>query len=113
LRAIGQNLSVKMPSKVNGRSAHELDRLEGISGAQFDQVALQELIKAQQSYLLKMQDEAAKGTNPELKQFASATLPPLQDDIYQVVLLQSEQNVTASTTGGNSAETHGALAVQR
>jgi putative membrane protein len=103
LRATSQSLDISAPSKLSSRSARELDRLEGISGAEFDQVALKELVRAEQAYLLNIQDEAAKGSNPELKQFASSILPPLQDDIYQVVLLQSDLNVTASTTTGNSA----------
>jgi len=98
LRDMAKSLNIKAPSDVGPRSWQQINRVQASSGPEFDQVALQELVTAQQSYLRKIQDEAATGENAELKQFASTTLPPLQDDIYQVVLLQSDLRVTASAS---------------
>jgi putative membrane protein len=98
LRDMAKTLNIKTPSDVGPRSWQRINRVQASSGPEFDQVALQELITAQQSYTRKIQDEAAKGENAELKQFASTTLPPLQDDIYQVVLLQSDLRLTASAS---------------
>lgn len=102
LRALGQTLAISTPKQLNRRASRKINKLEGLSGAEFDLVALRELVKAEQTYLLKVQDEAAKGINPDLKQFATTTLPPLQDDIYEVVRLQSDLNVTASTANGSA-----------
>jgi putative membrane protein len=98
LRDLAKNLNVKVPSDVGRRSWQQINNVQTSSGPEFDQVALQELVTSEQSYLRNIQDEAAKGENPELKQFASTTLPPLQDDIYQVVLLQSDLRTTASAS---------------
>jgi putative membrane protein len=110
LRAMGQKLDVAAPSELSSRSTREVGKLDGFSGGEFDQAALRELVKAEQIYLREMEDEASQGNNAELKQFATTTLPPLQDDIYQVVRLQSDLNVTASTSTGNSANTGQPLA---
>lgn len=105
LRAMGQKLDVTAASELNGHSTREVGKLDGFSGSEFDQAALRELVKAEQVFLREVEDEASQGNNAELKQFATTTLPPLQDDIFQVVKLQSDLNVTASTSTGNSANT--------
>jgi putative membrane protein len=110
LREMGQKLDVAASSELNGRSTREVGKLDGFSGSDFDQAALRELVKAEQTYLREVEDEASMGSNAELKQFATTTLPPLQDDIFQVVRLQSDLNVTASTSTGNSANTGQPLA---
>ncbi|HEX4122107.1 MAG TPA: DUF4142 domain-containing protein [Verrucomicrobiae bacterium] len=112
MRGLEKNLAVAAPAELDKHSAREIDKLEGLSGAEFDQAVLRELVKSQQACLLKIQQEAAIGSNAKVKEFASATLPPLQDDIYQVVLLQSDMNVTASTFNGNSANAGRPLAAQ-
>ncbi|HEX3716790.1 MAG TPA: DUF4142 domain-containing protein [Verrucomicrobiae bacterium] len=110
LREMGQKLDVVTSSELNGRSTREVGKLDAFSGSDFDQAALRELVKAEQTYLREVEDEASMGSNAELKQFATTTLPPLQDDIFQVVRLQSDLNVTASTSTGNSANTGQPLA---
>jgi predicted outer membrane protein len=68
----------------------------------FDKATLHELVKSEQAVLLKLQDESAQGDNPALKQLAASSLPLLQNDIYQVVIIESDLKTTASAATGTS-----------
>ena len=50
-------------------------RLEGLSGSKFDMAYLQANVKSHQETAAKMKAQAPGVTNPDLKSFATATLP--------------------------------------
>jgi predicted outer membrane protein len=85
------------------RASRAMEKLEGLSGMAFDKAALHELVKSQQAVLRKIQDESAQGDIPALKQLAALSLSPLQDDIYQVVTLESDLDMAATAATGASA----------
>ncbi|HUD45887.1 MAG TPA: DUF4142 domain-containing protein [Candidatus Baltobacteraceae bacterium] len=102
--ATAQSMGTPITAVFSPRASRTVERLQSISsGMDFDRAALRELFKSQQSVLLKLEDESDSGNNPALKQLAASTLPQLQNDIYQVSILQSDAStadVAAIGTAG-------------
>jgi predicted outer membrane protein len=98
--ATAQTLGVPIAPAPSARASRTIEKLRSISGRGFDKAALRDLVKSAQAVTRKIQDESARGDNPALKQLASSILPQLQDDIYQVVTLESDLKTTASAATG-------------
>ena len=94
--ATAETVGVAITPEPPADGSRIIERLRSFSATGFDKEALPELVKSEQAVLLKIQDESAHGRNPALKQLAASILPALQDDIYQVVTLESDLKITAS-----------------
>jgi putative membrane protein len=101
--ATAQSLGVAITPEPSAHGLRAIEKLRSYSGEGFDKAALHELVRTEQAVLRNIQDETARGENPALKQLAASSLPALQDDIYQVVTLQSDLNTTATAAAGTSS----------
>jgi len=99
---VAKTMGVPITPELSARASRTIEKLRGNSGTGFDKAALRELVKSEQAVLRVLQDEAASGDNPALKQLAASSLPRLQDDIYEVVTLESDLNMAASAATGTS-----------
>jgi predicted outer membrane protein len=95
-----QALGAPIAPELTPRAARAIARLESVPGMAFDKAALIDLVTNEQVVLRKLQDESSQGNNTVLKEMAASSIPRLQDDIYQVVILQSDLNVAASAAIG-------------
>jgi putative membrane protein len=101
--AVAQTLGLPITPELTPHASRAIERLRNNSGASFDRAALRELVTSEQAVLRKIEDESSRGNNPALKQLAASSLPRLQDDIYQVVTLESDLKTTASASTGASS----------
>jgi predicted outer membrane protein len=90
-QALGQSLIPQLGVPAN----RAMEKLEGLSGLAFDKAAAHELVKSQQPVLRKLQDESAQSAAAPLKHLADSSLAPLQDDIYQTLVLEFDLNMAA------------------
>ncbi|HUD84581.1 MAG TPA: DUF4142 domain-containing protein [Candidatus Saccharimonadales bacterium] len=100
--AAAQNMGVPITAELSARASRAVEKLQSLPRMDFDKATLHELVKSEQFVLLKLQDESAQGDNPALKQLAASSLPLLQNDIYQVVIIESDLKTTASAATGTS-----------
>jgi len=76
-----------------GRSAlREVNKLEGLSGAEFDQAALRELYKCEESGAHQLDLEIGASGNPELHQLAVLLQANLEPDVWQTAQLSAQFN---------------------
>jgi putative membrane protein len=102
--ATAQTMGVPITPELSAHASRTIERLRSSSGTGFDKAALRELVRSEQAVTRKIQDESDQGDNPALKQLAVSSLPRLQDDIYQVVTLESDLKTTASAATGTSGQ---------
>ncbi len=95
-----QAMGTPITPELSPRASRAIAKLESIPGMAFDRAALLELVTSEQAVLRLLEDESAQGNNPVLKQLAASSVPQLQDDIYEVVTLQSDLNGAASAAIG-------------
>lgn len=97
LKSIAAKENVDLPSAVSAKQQREIDRLSKLSGQQFDKAYMQHMLKDHRKDINEFQKEANKGKDPDVKSFASSTLPTLQQH------LQHAQRVAGGNQTGSAA----------
>jgi putative membrane protein len=88
LSGIASTKGVAPPQAVDAKAAAMTDRLQGLSGAAFDTAYLKGQKKAHLQAIKLFSGEAAQGTDPDLKAFATATLPTLKEHLSMIEAAQ-------------------------
>ena len=83
LKQIASSKGVKLPSEPSHAQMAEKKRLEKLSGTQFDKAYMDAMLKDHKKDVADFQKESQSGKDPDLKSFASQTLPTLQDHLKQ------------------------------
>jgi len=81
LKSIAAKDNISLPSDVSAKDKALMDRLSGLSGSAFDRAYMNAMLKDHQMDVADFQKEADSGTNPDLKNFASTTLPTLKEHL--------------------------------
>jgi len=78
LASIAKQKGIALPTQVGPRMAAESAKLKGLSGSAFDAYYLKTQLKGHEMAIALFKAEASTGSDPDLKAFATATLPTLQ-----------------------------------
>jgi putative membrane protein len=82
LEAVAAKEKVKLPDKLNRESVAVRDRLEKESGKTFDRDYMKVMVSDHEHDVAAF-EEAKNSTNPNVKEFATSTLPTLQDHLKE------------------------------
>ena len=93
LKAIAQAKGAPVPAILDKKHRRKLDRLNKLSGAEFDRKYAEMMVDDHQSDIKKFKSEAEKGNDADLKQFAAETLPTLEQH-----LSMAKEAVTSTKT---------------
>lgn len=94
LKTIAQNLNVTVPSDLTPKQQEKVDKLNGLSGAEFDREYMKLMVEGHQK-AVELYEQASEGNLPdELKQFATDTLPTLEMHLERAREIESK--LTAS-----------------
>jgi putative membrane protein len=102
-RAASQE-SITLPDDISAKDKATYDSLSKLSGAAFDRAYARDMVKDHEEDIADFNKEANGGKNTSIKDFATQTLPTLQDHLKEAK--EMRQNVSASNptpTKGNSA----------
>lgn len=83
LRKVAESKGAAVPTQPTNDVKPIRDRLSKLSGTQFDNAYMAEMLKAHKITVAKFGDEAKTTRDPDLKRFASAALSWLQGDLKQ------------------------------
>lgn len=100
LKKIAQDKGVTPPPDMGAKHKKLHDRLSKLSGAEFDRVYMDEMVKDHRADVKNFQREAKSGKDPDVKGFAAKTLPTLQDHLKQAESVHGQVR-----TAGKSADT--------
>ena len=110
LKKIAGDKQVSLPSAPSAKDQATLKKLQGMSGAAFDRAYLDSQIAGHKEAIKEFQTEAKSGRDPDLKAFATATLPELQEhlklatDAAKTTKASSREQSGASTSARASAQ---------
>ncbi len=93
LEPIAKRLDVSMPKKPSRKEKHEMDKLQALSGPDFDTAYLQAMAKEQEHSLKEFKSEEA-AQNPVLQKIAQVDMPVLTQHFQILQKLAQEHNVT-------------------
>jgi putative membrane protein len=81
LKQVASTKGVNLPSDMDKSSQREYDKLSKMSGAQFDREYMDHMVSDHKKDISEFQKQAKNGKDPDVKQFASSTLPVLQQHL--------------------------------
>ncbi len=81
LKSIASAENMTLPTDIGAKNQALYDKLSGMSGAAFDKAYMKAMVKDHETDVKEFQKEANSGKDPQLKQFASQTLPTLQEHL--------------------------------
>ena len=90
LKKIAQDKGLTAPTEMDGKHKRLHDRPSKMSGADFDRAYMDEMVKDHRNDVKEFQREARNAKDPDVKSFASKTLPTLQDHLKQAEGLRGD-----------------------
>jgi len=103
LKSIASQKGITVPSGLDAKDEALKDKLANMSGAQFDHAYMQAMVKDHKEDIAEFQKEASSGRDPDVKGFASQTLPTLQDHL-KMAEQTAPKTSKASTTASNQSQ---------
>ncbi|MCL5744975.1 MAG: DUF4142 domain-containing protein [Acidobacteria bacterium] len=104
LQNVARQFNVNLPDTPDRKQQQEMNRLKALSGAQFDKVYMQHMIRDHRKDVNDFQREANRGATPEIKNLASQSLPTLQEHLR---LAQQTYSQIGGNTGTASRSSRG------
>jgi putative membrane protein len=95
LKKVAAQENITLPDDVSAKDKATYDALSKLSGAAFDRAYARDMVKDHEEDVAEFNKEANGGQKPAVKDFASQTLPTLQDHLKQAKDMR--QNVAASS----------------
>jgi putative membrane protein len=100
LKSIAQKKNITLPSDLNSKDKALKSRLEKLSGPAFDRAYMQAMLKDHRTDVNEFRTESKSGKDSEVKEWASKTLPTLEDHLK---LAQDDERAVG--TSGTSKTT--------
>ena len=89
LKAVAAKKNITVPPAPAEKQQAHIDELKAKKGADFDQAYTSLMLDDHKEDVSKFQDEAKNGKDPDIKAFASKTLPVLNKHLQHVQMLES------------------------
>lgn len=100
LKQVASQDNIPVPSTPDKKEQEKIDKLSKLSGAAFDKSFVKDEVKDHKSDIKDFQGEAQGGSRTNIKNFASSTLPVLQEHLQLAEnLSKSEKNASAQAGG--------------
>jgi putative membrane protein len=89
LKQLAAQKKVKLPQELSAKDKATKASLEKLSGEQFDQAYMKGMVKDHKKDVNEFRRESTSAQDPDVKQFATETLPTLEDHLKQAESLAS------------------------
>ncbi len=100
LKQIASSKQVQLPDKMDKSAQKEMDKLQKLSGAQFDEEYMKHEVSDHKKDVKEFQKEAKSAKDADVKRFASDTLPTLEEHLK---MAQNAENVAGNESRSNMA----------
>lgn len=99
LKQLASQKGVTLPTDLNAKDKATKARLEKMSGSQFDQAYMKDMVMDHKKDVAEFQKESKSAMDPDLKSWAGQTLPTLQEHLK----MAEEYSAAGQKTGAKSA----------
>ena len=90
LKAVAAKENINLPASLDAKHQAVVDRLSKLSGAEFDRAYVKEMVNDHETDVKEFERESQHGTNAGIKEFASRTLPTLQEHLRMIKDINSK-----------------------
>ena len=96
LKQLASKENINVPDSLDSKHQSRVEKLSKLSGADFDRAYIKDQLKDHQQDVQEFQQEAQRGSDPDVKSFASKTLPVLEEHLSMAKNLDKAKKTTAS-----------------
>ena len=89
LKQVATQQGVTLPTDLNSKDKAEYDRMSKMNGESFDKAYSKMMVSDHKKDVAEFKHEASAGSDPQVKSFASETLPTLQDHLKMAEQMNS------------------------
>lgn len=97
LKQIASSKGIELPQDLTLKDKATQERLSKLSGEEFDKAYMADMVKDHKADIAEFNKESRNGTDAQVKDFASTTLPTLEDHLKQAET--TNQKMQNSMTG--------------
>jgi len=90
LKEFADKKGLSLPADLDSKHKQLRDRLAKLNGADFDRAYANEMVKDHKKDVTEFKREAGRAKDPDLKAWASKTLPTLEDHLKQAQDMQAQ-----------------------
>jgi putative membrane protein len=98
LKSIAESKGIRLPQDIEPKDKALLNRLQKLNGAAFDRAYMQAMVSDHVKDVNEFKKESNSGRDPQVKSFASSTLPTLEEHLQQA---RQARTAATSTAAGN------------
>jgi putative membrane protein len=96
LKQIASKENVSIPDALDSKHQSRINKLSKLSGPDFDKAYMKDQVKDHEKDVSEFKNEADNGSNANIKQFASSTLPTLQEHLNMAKGLNKKEKKVAA-----------------
>jgi putative membrane protein len=96
LKQVASQKGITVPSALPASKQKEVDHLSKLSGAAFDKKYVSMMVQDHKKDVAEFKKESTKAKDSDVKSFASATLPTLQDHLKMIEDISAKMHPTKS-----------------
>jgi putative membrane protein len=89
LKQLAQQKGITLSEQADRKHSRAVDRLSKLSGAEFDRAFVKDMVKDHEKAVSSFRREAQRAKDADVKQWASKTLPTLEDHLKSAQSLQA------------------------
>ena len=100
LMTLATSKGITLPTALDEKHQKDVTKLQGLSGAAFDRAYSKMMLSDHRKDVAAFEKQSTRGTDPDLKAFASKTLPTLQEHLQMARALPGNEGSDRGTGGG-------------
>jgi putative membrane protein len=108
LMALAKQKNIDLPSDLKGEAQETYEAFQKLEGSDFDNAYLLFNVKDHLKDIMMFQKESQKGTDPEIKQWATQTLPKLQQHAQHINTVAQASGLPMDVLAGTGQQGEGA-----
>jgi putative membrane protein len=99
LKQLASKEGITIPDTLDSKHQSRVDKLAKLSGPKFDKAYVKDAVKDHEKDVSEFKNEAQYGSDPNVKQFASNTLPVLQEHLTAAKDLNKTEKAQKQSSG--------------
>ena len=101
LTTLASSKGITLPTALDDKHRKDVTKLSAMSGAEFDRAYMKMMVSDHKKDVSEFEKQSTKATDPDVKAFATNTLPTLKDHLQQATTIES------SVGGGSNSNRSG------
>lgn len=102
LMSLASSKGISLPTELDAKHREHVTKLSGMSGAEFDRAYVKMMVSDHEKDVSEFERQTTRGADPDLKAFASKTLPTLQEHLQMARALPGAQRGNSNSNGNSN-----------